>query len=58
MSQRNATVDWDKREEVRASMCWHIPAAPTKHRYPPDKQELAIVLVRQRAEIFPAGVVA
>jgi type I restriction enzyme R subunit len=48
--RRNATVDWDKKEQVRASMRRHIRRLLVKYRYPPDKQEPAIVLVMNQAE--------
>ena len=41
----NATVDWDKKEQVRASLRRHIRRLLTKYRYPPDKQESAVQLV-------------
>jgi type I restriction enzyme R subunit len=37
--RQNATVDWDKKEQVRASMRRHIRRLLVKYRYPPDKQE-------------------
>ena len=37
--RRNATVDWDKKEQVRASLRRHIRRLLAKYRYPPDKQE-------------------
>ncbi|MFZ5869143.1 MAG: type I restriction endonuclease subunit R [Actinomycetota bacterium] len=56
--RRNATIDWDKKEQVRASLRRHIRRLLTKYRYPPDKQESAVVLVMQQAELFAAEVVA
>jgi type I restriction enzyme R subunit len=53
----NATVDWDKKEQVRASLRRHIRRLLTKYRYPPDKQESAVQLVMQQAEVL-AGEVA
>jgi type I restriction enzyme R subunit len=52
----NATVDWDKKEQVRASLRRHIRRLLTKYRYPPDKQEAAVQLVMQQAELLAAGV--
>ena len=52
----NATVDWDKKEQVRASLRRHIRRLLTKYKYPPDKQEAAVQLVMQQAEILAAGV--
>ena len=53
----NATVDWDKKEQVRASLRRHIRRLLTKYRYPPDKQEAAVQLVMQQAELMAAGMV-
>ena len=52
----NATVDWDRKEQVRASLRRHIRRLLTKYRYPPDKQEAAVQLVMQQAELTAAGV--
>jgi type I restriction enzyme R subunit len=52
----NATVDWDKKEQVRASLRRHIRRLLTKYHYPPDKQEAAVRLVMQQAELLAAGV--
>ncbi|MGY1814341.1 type I restriction endonuclease subunit R [Blastococcus sp. SYSU D00820] len=56
--RRNATVDWDKKEQVRASLRRHIRRLLMKYRYPPDKQEGAVLMVMQQAELFAAEVVA
>jgi type I restriction enzyme, R subunit len=56
--RRNATVDWDKKEQVRASLRRHIRRLLAKYRYPPDKQESAVLLVMQQAEVFAAEVAA
>lgn len=55
--RENATVDWDKKEQVRASLRRHVKRLLVKYHYPPDKQESAIQLVMQQAERL-AGVVA
>lgn len=52
--RRNATIDWDKKEQARASLRRHIRRLLTKYRYPPDKQEAAVVLVMQQAELLAA----
>jgi type I restriction enzyme R subunit len=52
----NATVDWDKKEQVRASLRRHIRRLLTKYKYPPDKQEIAVQLVMQQAELLAAAV--
>ena len=56
--RQNATVDWDKKEQVRASLRRHIRRLLTKYRYPPDKQEAAVLLVIQQAELFASEQVA
>ena len=56
--RRNATVDWDKKEQVRASLRRHIRRLLSKYQYPPDKQESAVVLVMRQAELFAAQVAA
>jgi type I restriction enzyme R subunit len=56
--RRNATVDWDKKEQVRASLRRHIRRLLAKYRYPPDKQEGAVLLVMQQAELFAVEVAA
>jgi type I restriction enzyme R subunit len=56
--RRNATVDWDKREQVRASLRRHIRRLLTKYKYPPDRQETAVALVMQQAEALAAQVAA
>jgi type I restriction enzyme R subunit len=47
----NATVDWDKKEQVRASLRRPILRLLAKYHYPPDKQESAVQLVMQQAEL-------
>jgi type I restriction enzyme R subunit len=54
----NATVDWDKKEQVRASLRRHIRRLLTKYHYPPDKQEAAVQLVMQQAELLAQQVMS
>jgi type I restriction enzyme R subunit len=56
--RRNATVDWDKKEQVRASLRRHIRRLLTKYKYPPDQQETAVALVMQQAETLAGQVAA
>jgi type I restriction enzyme, R subunit len=56
--RRNATIDWDKKEQVRASLRRYIRRLLAKYKYPPDKQESAVALVMQQAELFAAELVA
>ena len=53
--QRNATIDWDKKEQVRASLRRHVRRLLSRHRYPPDKQEAAVQLVMHQAEMLAAA---
>ncbi len=48
--RQNVTIDWDRKEQVRASLRRHIRRLLTKYGYPPDKQEAAVLLVMQQAE--------
>jgi type I restriction enzyme, R subunit len=56
--RRNATIDWDKKEQVRASLRRHIRRLLARYKYPPDKQESAVLLVMQQAELFAAELTA
>ncbi len=55
--RRSATVDWDKKEQVRAALRRNVRRLLIKHGYPPDRQEAAVLLVMQQAELF-AGTLA
>lgn len=46
----SATVDWQKRESVRARLRNLVRITLRRHRYPPDLQEDAIRLVMDQAE--------
>ena len=46
------TVDWSVRESARARMRVIVKRLLRKYGYPPDKQERAIVLVLQQAEVL------
>ena len=52
----NATIDWDKKEQVRASLRRHIRRLLTRYHYPPDKQEAAVQLVLEQAQRLAADV--
>jgi type I restriction enzyme R subunit len=56
--RRNVSVDWDKKEQVRASLRRHVRRLLARHRYPPDKQESAVRLVLRQAELFAADFAA
>ncbi len=53
----NATVDWDKKEQVRALLRSKVRRLLTKYHYPPDKQETAVRLVIEQAEVLAREVV-
>jgi type I restriction enzyme R subunit len=48
----SATIDWTKRESVKAGMRALVKEILRKHKYPPDKQESAVQLVLEQAEAF------
>jgi hypothetical protein len=50
----SATIDWNLKESVRADMRAKIKRLLTRYDYPPDKEEKAIELVLQQAELFAA----
>jgi type I restriction enzyme R subunit len=50
--RRNATLDWNKKEQVRARMRAAIRRLLTRYGYPPDKQPAAIELVMHQAELL------
>ncbi len=56
--RRNATIDWDKKEQVRASLRRHVRRLLTRYGYPPDKQEGAVIMVLQQAERLAEEVAA
>ena len=56
--RQNTSVDWDKKEQVRALLRTRIKRLLMKYRYPPDKQEAAIHLVMDQAELLASHVAA
>jgi type I restriction enzyme, R subunit len=46
----NVTVDWSKRENVRASLRLMVKRILRKYKYPPDRADAAVELVLQQAE--------
>ena len=48
--RNSTTVDWQKRESVRAKLRNLVRITLRRHRYPPDMQENAIQLVMEQAE--------
>jgi type I restriction enzyme R subunit len=55
--RESATIDWNLKESVRASMRAKIRRLLTKYDYPPDKEERAIELVLEQAELFASEAV-
>ena len=53
----SATIDWNLKDSVRAAMRAKVKRLLTRYDYPPDKEEAAIDLVLQQAEMY-AGTVA
>jgi type I restriction enzyme R subunit len=56
--RENATVDWDKKEQVRALLRSRIRRLLSKYHYPPDRQKAAVALVIELAEVLAAEVAA
>ena len=48
--RKKVTIDWQKRESVRASIRVMIRLTLRRHRYPPDEQKEAIDLVMKQTE--------
>jgi type I restriction enzyme R subunit len=52
--RKNISVDWEKRDSVRAKLRLLVKRILRKYKYPPDQQEEAINLVLQQAESLSA----
>ncbi len=52
--RESATIDWNLKESVRASMRAKIKRLLARYDYPPDKEARAIELVLEQAELFAA----
>ena len=50
----NAKLDWTRKETVRAAMRANVKRLLRKYKYPPDRQESAVALVIEQAELFAA----
>ncbi len=50
--KKKAKLDWTKREAVRAEMRAAVKRLLKKYKYPPDRQESAVSLVIEQAELF------
>jgi type I restriction enzyme R subunit len=53
--RNSATVDWQKRDSVRARLRNLVRITLRRHKYPPDRQEEAIRLVLEQAERLSDG---
>ena len=53
--RNNVTIDWTRRENVRAHLRRLVKRVLRKHGYPPDKQESATRTVLEQAEVLSAG---
>ncbi len=50
--RNSTTVDWQKRESVRAKLRILVRRTLRRYNYPPDKQKAAMELVMQQAEVM------
>ncbi len=50
--RESATIDWDVKETVRAAMRAKVRRLLNRYGYPPDRQERAVKLVIEQAELF------
>jgi type I restriction enzyme R subunit len=53
--KKNTKLDWTKKETVRASMRAAVKRLLKRYKYPPDRQESAVSLVVEQAELFAQG---
>jgi type I restriction enzyme R subunit len=54
----NSKLDWTRKETVRASMRAAVKRLLRKYKYPPDRQESAVSLVVEQAELLAEGLAA
>ena len=48
----SATIDWNLKDSVRAAMRAKVRRLLARYDYPPDREEKAVELVLQQAELF------
>lgn len=53
--KKNTKLDWTKKESVRAKMRAAVKLLLKRYKYPPDRQESAVSLVVEQAELFAQG---
>ena len=54
----SVSIDWNLRDSVRAAMRSKVRKLLDRYDYPPDRQEQAVELVLQQAELLASGEVA
>ncbi|MGH9156129.1 MAG: type I restriction enzyme endonuclease domain-containing protein [Acidimicrobiales bacterium] len=50
--RESATIDWNVKESVQAGLRAKVKRLLTRYNYPPDKEERAIELVLEQAQLF------
>ncbi len=50
--EKNTKLDWTKKATVRASVRVAVKCLMKRYKYPPDRQESAVSLVVEQAELF------
>ncbi|MBW6466286.1 MAG: type I restriction endonuclease subunit R, partial [Brevefilum sp.] len=55
--QNNTSIDWTEKKSVRAHLRRMVKRVLRRYGYPPDKQEQAVALVLQQAELSAHGMV-
>lgn len=53
--RQSATIDWNLKESVRATMRAKVRRLLAKYDYPPDLESKAVELVLEQAELFATG---
>ena len=53
--RKNVTIDWTRRESVKAKLRAAVKRVLNKHGYPPDKREKAAETVLKQAEVLSAA---
>ncbi|MCB1005071.1 MAG: DUF3387 domain-containing protein, partial [Acidimicrobiales bacterium] len=53
--RESATIDWNLKESVQAALRAKVKRLLARYDYPPDKEERAIELVLEQAEVFAAA---
>lgn len=56
--RQSATIDWNLKDSVRATMRTKVRRLLAKYDYPPDLEEKAVELVLEQAVLFASGEVS